>query len=272
MWIDLHCHSIHSDGSEPPEDVAARAARRGVELFCLTDHDSCKGYEATVGACSQVLRGLELSCNEAGRTVHILVYDAGRDDERWAVLEARLVELRRARHDRLRAIAAKLRDLGVGVDVEPIIASAAGRTVGRPDVARALVSTGAVTSMNQAFDRFLGDGKPADVPFERISVASGLDLGKRAGARMSLAHPHTLGNDAEILLRRHRHQGLEGLECYYGSYTSRQRRRWLALARKLDLVVTGGSDFHGLNMAQIPEPGIELPEHHARKLCRWLGL
>lgn len=272
VWIDLHCHSTHSDGTESPESVAARAARRGVELFCLTDHDSCEGYAATLGACARVVRGLELSCSENGRTVHMLMYDAARDDARWAELEVRLHGLRLARHDRVRAIADKLRGMGVEVDPEPIIASADGRTVGRPDMARALVAAGAASSMNDAFDRFLGDGKPADVTFERISVASGLALGKSAGARMSLAHPHTLGHLAEELLRRHRALGLDGLECYYGAYSPRQRRRWLSLARNLDLVVTGGSDFHGTSMPQIVEPGIHLPEYHARKLLRWLEL
>jgi hypothetical protein len=272
VWVDLHCHSTHSDGTEPPEHVAARAARRGVELFCLTDHDSCDGYPATLGTCANVVRGLELSCSEGGRTVHVLLYDAARDDARWAELEIRLQGLRLARHDRMRVIADRLQSLGIRVDPEPIIASAAGRTVGRPDLARALVAAGAASSMNDAFDRFLGDGKPANVPFERISVASGLALGTSAGARMSLAHPHTLGHLVDDLLRRHRGQGLEGLECYYGAYTAKQRRRWLSLAKKLDLVVTGGSDFHGTSMPQIVEPGIQLPELHARRLQRWLGL
>lgn len=272
MWIDLHCHSVCSDGSELPEVVAERARRRGVELFCLTDHDSCEGYGATAGSCPQVLRGLELSCSDKGRTVHILVYDVARDPERWAMLEQTLAGLRNARKDRLRVIAERLAGLGIEVDAEVIVAGAHGRSVGRPDIARALVHAGVVHSMDEAFERFLGDGKIADVPFERLSVQAALALGARAGARMALAHPHTLGDGAAELLRRHGHEGLEGLECYYGAYTEKQRKRWLTLARQLDLVVTGGSDFHGTSTPQIIEPGISLPAPHAERLLSWLEL
>lgn len=272
MWVDLHCHSVHSDGSESASSVAARAARRGVELLCLTDHDSCEGYAATVGACRHVMRGLELSCIEGGRTVHILVYDVARDDERWGRMEESLARMRARRKDRIREIAAELARLGMPIDIDAIIAAAGERSVGRPDVARALVRSGAVRSMDEAFERYLGDGKVADVPVGKISVAEGLALAGDAGGKMSLAHPHTLGDISEALVTRYRDHGLEGLECYYGTYTSRQRKRWLDVARKLDLVVTAGSDFHGRFTPQIPEPGISLPEPQAARLCQWLEL
>lgn len=272
MRVELHCHSIHSDGSESPESVAARARQRNVELFCLTDHDSCNGYEATLGACPTVIRGLELSCHDGARTVHVLLYDAARDDARWRALEERLVALREARHGRLRAIAERLAGLGVHVDVEAIISSAGARSVGRPDLAKALIAAGVVSSFDEAFRRYLGDGAAGHVPLKRLSVEEGLALGRAAGARMSLAHPHTLGDGAAALLGRYRHAGLEGLECYYGTYTSRLRQRWLRLARSLDLVVTGGSDFHGTATPQISTVGVDLPEAHARRLQEWLGL
>lgn len=275
MWIELHCHSTCSDGSESPGDVAHRAARREVELFCLTDHDSCAGYPDTLGSCPRVLRGLELSCVDHGRTVHVLLYDATGDDSRWNEVEERLEIVRETRLHRLRAIAERLEQLGVSgmsASVEIIIANANGRTVGRPDIARTLLERGAVSTLDEAYRRFIGDGGVADVPVDRLSVADGLDLGQRAGARMSLAHPHTLGDHAVTLVRNHRDRGLEGLECYYGAYNNRQRRRWLSLAKKLDMVVTGGSDFHGTSTPQIAEPGISLPEAHAERLCEWLEL
>ncbi len=272
MWIELHCHSTHSDGSRPAEEVAARAAERGVELFCLTDHDSCAGYAATVGACRHVLRGLELSCNDDGRTVHLLVYDVTGDDARWAALDRRLAAMRRSRRERIREIGHRLRAVGVHLDVEAILADAGERSVGRPDVAQAMVAAGVVGSLGEAFERFLGDGKVGHVPVGRLSVRDGLAMGRDAGARMSLAHPHTLGDRASDLLQRHRDAGLEGLECFYGTYNSRQRRRWLGLARRLDLVVTGGSDFHGLALPQVKEPGIFLPEVRIERLLRWLEL
>jgi predicted metal-dependent phosphoesterase TrpH len=270
--IELHCHSTCSDGSEPPAAVAERARLRGVELFCLTDHDSFDGYEATRAACPQVLRGLELSCHEEGRTVHLLVYDAARDDDRWSTLGAQLENAQEARRERLRAMSERLAELGVPVDVEPILAGAGTRTVGRPDLANALMASGHVSSFGEAFMRYLGDGAPAYLPMARLSLGEGLALGRAAGARMALAHPHTLGEYAAVLCQRYRRAGLDGLECFYGPYTPRQRRRWLLLAERYGLVVTGGSDFHGTAMPQIPEPGIELPERHASRLRAWLGL
>ncbi len=272
VWIDLHCHSTCSDGSEAPEDVAARARDRGVEIFCLTDHDSCEGFAATLDACPTVLRGLELSCREDGRTVHLLLYDVARDDARWQPLLERLVEVRRARHQRVRAISARLAELGVVVDLEPVLAAAGNRSVGRPDLARALLEAGAVSSLDDAFRRYLGDGAVADVPLRRLSVAEGLELGRAAGARISLAHPHTLGDHAATLIGRYRRAGLDGLECYYGPYSAKQARRWVRLAERFGMIVTGGSDFHGTPTPHIREPGIDMPPRHTQRLCQWLGL
>ncbi len=238
----------------------------------MTDHDNCDGYSATVGSCRRVLRGLELTCADRGRTVHILLYDVTNDDDRWAELEQCLQEMRQARIERLRAIAGRLEELGVTIDIESIVEAAGGRSLGRPDVARALVQEGVVASLDEAYRRFLGDNAAANVRLEQLSVAQGLEIGLRAGAKMALAHPHTLGDRVPELMRRYRSAGLEGLECYYGMYASKQRRRWLQLAKKLDLVVTGGSDFHGEPTPQIAEPGITLPEPHSERLCEWLGL
>ncbi|MCG8421153.1 MAG: hypothetical protein MJE77_24800 [Proteobacteria bacterium] len=238
----------------------------------MTDHDSCAGYPATVGICRRVLRGLELTCRYDGRTVHVLLYDAVCDDERWEAVEAQLRTLREERKNRLYAIAERLARLGIHIDVQAIIAEAGGRSVGRPDIARALVAAGVVGTLDEAFQRFIRDGAVADVPLAHFSVAEGLTLGQRAGAKMALAHPHTLGQQSVELLRRYRHCGLEGLECYYGLYTQRQRRRWLSVARKLDLVVTGGSDFHGSSLPQIRDLGVALPRFHADRLCKWLEL
>lgn len=270
MRIDLHCHSKCSDGTDPPAKVARMARDANLELFCLTDHDTCDGYPETLGCSPRVLRGLELSCSEDGRTVHLLLYDVARDEARWQGLEARLRELRESRKDRLRAIASRLAALGVHVDVGAIIARAGARTVGRPDIAQALVESGAVTSTREAFDRFLSDRGRAFVPLARLTLRDGLRLGIDAGAKMSLAHPHTLGSRAGDLVASHRRHGLEGLECYYGSYSHRQRRRWLALARRHDMVATGGSDYHGQARGPATDVGIDMPAEHADRLSEWL--
>jgi predicted metal-dependent phosphoesterase TrpH len=273
MRVELHCHSTHSDGSLAAAEVAARAGKTGVELFCLTDHDTLDGYEATAAALPgvTVLRGLELSCKHDGKTIHLLMYGVKAGA---GALEERLVGVLEDRRLRLRAIVDRLAELGIQLDGERILRETAGRTAGRPDVARALVAAKAVRSMREAFERYLHDNGPADVAFARISLGEGLELGRAAGARMSLAHPHTLRSAALVaeLYRKHQADGLEGIEALYGRYAHAEREVWLRMAKQMGLVVTGGSDFHGEAMPEVHQPGIELHEPHATRLRAWLGV
>lgn len=274
MRLELHCHSTRSDGSLPPAEVAARAYEYGVELFCLTDHDTVAGYEATREALPDdvtVLRGLELSTVEHGRTVHLLCY--GVADDRVQTLESQLATVRTDRASRLRAIVDRLRELGVELDADAILATIEpGGSPGRPHVAKALFDAGHVDSMQQAFARYLGDGKPAHVESKRLTVARGLELARRAGAKVSLAHPHTLGDVAIVreLFDCHRDAGLTGIEACYGKYGLAHREPWLRLANEFDLVATGGSDFHGDAVPDVVRPGITLSDDVAQRLLMWL--
>lgn len=275
MRVDLHCHSTHSDGSLPAVEVAARAQAGGVELFALTDHDTLAGYAATRDALPgvPVLRAVELSCSVASRTVHLLMYGV-EEGPGLVALEQRLAEVQGDRQARLRSIVDRLATLGIRLDADAILREAAGRTPGRPDVARALVASKAVRSMREAFDRYLHDNGPADVSFARVTLAEGLALGLAASARMSLAHPHTLRSPALVgdVVRRHKSAGLTGLEAYYGRYARADREVWLRLAEAHGLVVTGGSDFHGDAIPEVLRPVIDLPEPHAARLRDWLGV
>jgi len=276
LRLELHCHSVCSDGSLPPEHVASMALRSGVRLFCLTDHDTMAGYPATVeaidGGCA-VLRGMELSCREYDRTIHLLVYgpEPGPGLE---ALQARLDRISEDRRDRIGRICANLARLGVNLDPAPILRETEGRIAGRPHVARALVAAGVCTSPREAFDRFLKDGGPADAPIERLGVDEGLALARGAGARVSLAHPHTLGGHALVhdLFARFRSAGLEGIEALYGRYGRAESRTWIELAERLDLVPTGGSDFHGDLTPDVPHPGLDLPPRRAERVLSWLGI
>lgn len=277
LRLELHCHSTHSDGSFAADEVARRAAAFGVRLFCLTDHDTDAGWSETLPVLEPtgctVLRGLELSCRAYDRTVHILVYGL-RPGPGLDQLSARLREIHRQREERVRRICDRLARLGFPLDVDAILRGAEGRTAGRPDVALALVRARICTSPKEAFDRFLKDGGPADVPLDRLSVEEGVALGRAAGARMSLAHPHTLGERFLVrdLFVRHRDQGLEGIEAYYGKYARVEVDNWLMLAKEMKLVPTGGSDFHGEMTPEIARPGIELPDPAAQRLHDWLGV
>ncbi len=268
MRFELHCHSTRSDGTDAPEAVAELARARGVELFALTDHDTC----TVVDGAMRTIRAVELSCDdpESGRTIHVLAYDRG--GAGWPELVARLADLSEARRNRLRVMAARLAQRGIRIDVEPMIAAAqaSGKSVGRPDLARAMIAAGAVSSMKDAFSRHLYDGGPVDVPHHALSVPAALALGRAAGAAMSLAHPHVYDHLSVALLRRHRNDGLEGVEAYYGSYDPRERARWLELAGALDLVTTAGSDWHGPADASC-QVGVDVPAERAARLSEWLA-
>lgn len=274
MRLELHCHSTCSDGAHAPEEVARQAADYGVELFCLTDHDTtagCARAKAVLGDV-RVLRGLELSCRHNGRTVHLLMWGVADGPEHLA-LERFLDQVHASRSERIVAICERLAKLGMELDADAILESTAGSTPGRPDVARALVEAGAVTSMREAFDRFLADDKPAYVEIDSVTLSHGLALGRACGAKMGLAHPHTQRSHVlvEALFREYREQGLEGIEAFYGTVSPTRARPWLRLAEQLDLVVTGGSDFHGGGQLMANRPGIALPDRQAGRLRDWLA-
>ena len=274
VLIDLHCHSSFSDGTDPPAAVAARASAARVRLFCLTDHDTLGGHPATTGVDAEmrVLRGRELSCGERGRPVHLLLYGI-EDGPGLPALEATLATLQTRRRTRIAEICARFLRWDIRLDPDEIIAAAKGGTPGRPHVAAALMKAGVVRSMREAFDRFLRDGGPADVPSPRLTVEEGAALGRGAGARVSLAHPHTVGHPLVVraLLERTRSAGLEGLEAYYGGYHTRERAAWAGLAEELGLVITAGSDYHGRATPEIGGLGVELPDSIYRPLEEWLG-
>ena len=266
MRFELHCHSTESDGTEAPAEVVARAEARNVDVFAMTDHDTCTGATMKRG---HSLRGVEISCDEpkTGRTIHVLAYDRG--GAAWSELEAKLVEIREKRRNRLRVMAVRLETRGIKIDVEPMIAKATGRSVGRPDLARAMVEAHHVTSMKEAFSRHLFDGGPVDVPHHALPIGDAIALGRAAGAAMSLAHPHLYDHVGVELLKRHRGDGLGGVEAFYAGYDPRERARWTALADELGLVCTGGSDWHGPKDAQA-QPGIDLPTDRGARLHAWL--
>jgi predicted metal-dependent phosphoesterase TrpH len=177
-----------------------------------------------------------------------------------------------ARRERVRQIAQRLAPLGVHIDADALIAKHAGVTIGRPHIAEELVRVGAVSSRSEAFDRYLKDGGPGDVVVSRLSLAEGLALGRAAGGRMSLAHPHVHGNRAEGIVREHKGLGLSGLEVFYGQYKSKSRKNWAGLAEEHGLVQTGGSDFHGESLPSVTRLGVDVPDSVGKSLLSWLEI
>ena len=272
MLVELHCHSTRSDGLLTPQAVAQRAINAGVELFCLTDHDTCSGFEEASKRVAPIptMRAMELTCSFQGRAVHLLVYDTCRNGA-WADIEQLGAGVIAARRSRLLKIADRLQSLNIEIDGHAILKEAGDRPVGRPDIAAALVACGAVTNRQQAFQRYLHDGGPADVPMKALSVADAVSRSHEAGARVALAHPHTVNTLAHAIVNTYRHRGLSGIEAYYGFYNEPTRQRWLSLADEKNLVATGGSDFHG-HETPPPRLGVQIPPRQADHLREWLEL
>ena len=257
--IDLHTHSTVSDGSEPPSRIPEMAAAAGCSAVALTDHDSLAGLAEARAAAQRVgvtlVPGCEVSCRKppaepggtaVGGSVHVLVYFVEPGE---GPLQDELVALRRDRAERNVRLRARLAELGVAVDYDAMVAEAGGEAgLGRPHFARALVRAGAAADVDDAFDRFLADGRAAYVPKARLSPADVARLALASGGVAVLAHPLTLGLDPSALDRLVGELdavGLGGLEAVYGRYTTDQRRGLRRMAERHGLVATGGSDYHG---------------------------
>jgi len=249
--IDLHTHSLVSDGTDPPARIVDLAAEAGCSAVALTDHDSFDGLpEARARSADRAITlvpGCEVSCVPVGTGgLHVLVYFV---DDRATPLGEELGRLRADRAARNAALAERLTALGLPVSYDDVVAEAGSEAgVGRPHFAAALVKSGAVGSVDEAFDRYLANGRPAYVSKARLTAADVIDLARRSGGVSVVAHPLSWGLEwAELgeAVAGLAAAGLVGLECTYGHYSPDDRTRLANLARRLGLVATGGSDYHG---------------------------
>lgn len=247
--IDLHAHSNASDGSDAPAALMALAAAAGLTAVALTDHDTLEGLaEAGAAAAGLGLRlvpGCELSCLVESGTMHLLVYFLA---DSPGPLQDRLAALQAGRASRNALIATTLTAHGLPVSEEEILAEAGAGSVGRPHIAAVLLRKGYVASIQEAFDVWLAYGRPAYVGRDRLTPADAISLAHRSGAVAVLAHPTSLGLEAEALeafLHELAGLGLDGLECEYGRYQPEERAVFRALAERFGLCPTGGSDYHG---------------------------
>lgn len=249
--IDLHTHSTVSDGSDDPGTVVELAADAGCSAVALTDHDSLAGVGPARARATDLgitfVPGCEVSCLPVGTGgMHVLVYFV---EEDGGPLHGELVRLRADRRRRNLALAGRLAELGLPVTYDRVVSVAGGEEgVGRPHFAAALVEAGVVPSVDEAFDSYLGEGRPAHVRKARLTGPEVADLARASGGVAVLAHPFSLGLDGPGLARVVGHlaeSGFAGIEAVYGRYSPRQRRELGHLARRFDLVATGGSDHHG---------------------------
>jgi 3',5'-nucleoside bisphosphate phosphatase len=256
-FVDLHAHSTASDGSRAPADVMHAAHRAGLSAIALTDHDTVAGIpEAAAAAATLGIRlvpGIELSAVEGDAETHILGLHLSDTRE----LESTLVGLREMRRARAERMVARLNDLGVRISFAAVLEQAAGGAIGRPHVARAMIAEGWAVDFRDAFDRYLGGGRPAYVAKERLAVAEAIALIHRAGGLAVLAHPASGGTRERV--ESFAREGIDGVEVRHPSHSGEDIARLGALVEHFSLVPSGGSDWHGasdgprtLGMMRVP--------------------
>ncbi len=255
-YIDLHVHSNASDGSYPPAEVVRQAKEGGLAAMALTDHDTVDGLAEAVTAGKrlgvEVIPGVEISAQCPGCTMHILGLFV---DYHNGLLDQRLAVLKQARLDRNPQIIAKLNALNIPITMARVEEISGGGQVGRPHIARALMEAGYVRSIQEAFDTYLRMGGKAYVSKFRFPPDQALAMIREAKGIPVLAHPFTLNLGSAFALKNRitelKGLGLAGLEVFYSEHSPEQEALYLKLARELDLLVTGGSDYHGQNKPEI---------------------
>jgi 3',5'-nucleoside bisphosphate phosphatase len=276
MRIDLHTHSTASDGLLPPARLVVTAREHGVGTLALTDHDTTGGVEEALREAARIhtelIPGVEINTDVDEYEVHILGYYV---EYRDRVFQDFLARMRAGRVDRARAMVDKLAALDAPVEWARVQAIAAGGSVGRPHVARALVEARRVATVQEAFERFLGRRAPAYVPRLKVSPEEAVEAIRAAGGVPVLAHPGwaSSGPVIERVPRLAAH-GLAGIEAYYPDHTAEMTAAYVAVAQQYDLIVTGGTDFHGGGLAtRVPPGSVPVPaEVPAALRARWTAL
>jgi 3',5'-nucleoside bisphosphate phosphatase len=244
--LDLHAHTVASDGGDRPRELAAAAAAAGVEVLAVTDHDTVAGVAEARAAGErlgvEVLAGCELTATVGDRVVHVLLYGEG-------LLEpdlAHAVEVaRRGRSERNLAIGERLARL-CGVGYDDAVRVAGTSALSRAHFARAMVARGAVADVAEAFDRFLSSGRPAYVPAPAVPVTDAVALAAKAGGVAVLAHPGRLAaGERGRVLAEALEAGIDGVEVWHSQHDGELRRSLATLAERRGLLATGGSDYHG---------------------------
>jgi predicted metal-dependent phosphoesterase TrpH len=264
--VDLHSHTTASDGTLPPRELVRLAARHGVGVLAVTDHDSTSGLvEAmdegrAVGL--EIVPGLEINCDVPGAEIHVLGYGV---DWQAPWFQTFLDEQRKERRQRVSRIVERLAELGLPLDPAEVFALVKEGSAGRPHVAQAMVDRGYVKTVREAFDRYLSATGPANVPRKRLTPVDAVRVVRRARGVPVLAHPGLAKRDEQIpeLVDA----GLLGIETYYPEHSPAQTTVYREMCARLGLVATGGSDFHGPRIGVSRHPGAQVvPEDAWREL------
>ncbi len=261
MAIDLHIHTNFSDGTDSPNEIVEKSKAIGLNAISITDHETMKGFSKITKDNLEVIKGVEisakwdeLSANNPESGIHILLYFVKEDDTNLNMVLEGLRENKKSRNNQ---IIEKLNGLGLEIDMEDLKGDG-DQVLGRPHIAELMVKNKYVQNIPDAFNKYLGNGMPAYVDTHQIHIHKLMEIAEASKTIPVLAHPHTLNPKKNMLvnkkwinkdlldnLSRLVSMGLMGIETYYSSYNSPTRKELSSLAKELDILETGGSDYHG---------------------------
>lgn len=258
---DLHVHSTASDGRLSPEAIVHQAAEHGLSVIAITDHDSVEGVAPALVTAKafpglRVIPGVELSTDAPHGEIHVLGYFIDYTNRDF---QTKLERLRHSRLHRAQEMIAKLRNFGIYIEWERVRELAGTGSVGRPHIAQAMLEKGYITSIKEAFNEYIGREGPAYAERKKMAPSEAVALVLQVNGLPVLAHPFTT-NNLEITIAELKAAGLVGIEAYYDGYSADERNRLIGLAEEHGLIVTGGSDYHGLEAAnETVIGGVDVP-------------
>lgn len=264
-FADLHLHTSFSDGTFTPEELVLHAQKAGLACVAVTDHDSVAGCARAAAACAPVkmefIPGAELTAEHDDTELHILAYFV--DTQNKKLLEE-IAKFQAVRQSRIYEMVASINELGLPLEAESVFQLANCKSPGRPHVARAMVKAGLVKTLDEAFERFLKKGRPAWVPKSKISALEAINLVHQAGGLAVMAHPGL--NRTDDIIPALVAAGLDGIECFHTKHSTAMSERYLEIADKYHLLVTGGSDCHGFSKGKPLIGTVRLPYEHIEKM------
>jgi hypothetical protein len=264
-FADLHLHTNFSDGTFTPEELVLQAQKGGLSCIAVTDHDSVAACARAAAACAAVkmefIAGTELTAEHDDTELHVLAYFLDIENKKFL---AEIDKFQTVRQSRIHEMVASLNDLGIPLEAESVFALANCKSPGRPHVARALVKAGLVKTLDEAFERFLKKGRPAWVPKSKVSALEAIELVHQAGGLAVMAHPGL--NRTDDVIPALVAAGLDGIECFHTKHSTTMSERYLEIADKYNLLVTGGSDCHGFSKGKPLIGTVRLPYEHVEKM------
>lgn len=270
MYADLHIHTTASDGTDTPSEVVSKALNLGLRAIAISDHDTLTGVtEAQQAATNynlEVISGVEVNTYFQGNEVHMLGYLIDPEHDEFV---SKLKDLQEDRFKRIKKMVCKLNELDIHISLERVLELSAGGSVGRPHVAQVLVERGYVKTLQGAFLTYIGNGKPAFVPREKLTPKEAIKLIRRAHGTAVLAHPGLSKIDAflpELIA-----EGLQGLEVWHRNHNSFMVEHYLKLTEKHNLIPTGGSDYHGSGHNTCNVLGAAVAPYESVKLLKELA-